>query len=772
MKKINYLSKIFWSLTLGTTFFITGVNNIFAEENESSEIKDKVVEENNDFEKYNSEEIDMSTTDNPISETIKNGWEFLNGNKYYYENNQLVKKDFRTIENSTYYFNEDGSAHIGWLDLNGKKYYFDINGEMQKNITIEGIELDGEGIARLGWCKDVQGWKYIHDDGTYTKSNFEVIDNQTYYFDANGYMETGWQTIGTKQYYFDETSGIMLKNQWIGDSYLGSDGALISTKRNESQWILNSTGWWYRHEDGSYTTNDFEVINGQTYYFNAAGYMATGWQLVHDTWYYFDGSGAMKTGWFYVGNIWYYLDNEGKMLTGFQDIAGQRYYFNDAGYMLTGWIQDGDGWYYASSSGAISTGWQYINNVWYYLDPDNNGLMLSDVKQSIDNATYFFGQSGQMLTGWINRPEGWYYAETSGAMHTGWLKLSSGKYYLDPNDSTNPGIMVHDEERVIDGKTYKFLSDGRIYTGFVTKDEGTYLINEDGDIVKGWGLYQGYWYYFSPDGTEHPGVMLTNQWLNLNDGTYYLSSDGKMKTGWILDDGSWYYATERGSIVKNGFGTISAKDAGGISRVSYFEVDGKLRMYSFTIGRVNYTVDGSGYITNTTVNGVPYYNQRDPQWAWTVIGSGNMQNTACAVMVATSIVNYYTNLNVNPVDMGKLFYQNGVYNAGGLDGTSADCWEIVKNQYGLNYTSNLSYEDLINNLRMGKIVATSENPGHFTVPGFTHAILLYGIDANGYVNVYDPYDTSKNGKYHISMIWNQQSTAYEDCINGGPFFAF
>ena len=855
MKKINYLSKIFWSLSLGATFFIACVDNIFAEENESSEIKEKVVEENNDFTEHNSVETDTFTTDNPIDETIKNGWEFLNGNKYYYENGQLVKLDFKTIESSTYYFNEDGSAHIGWLDLNGKKYYFDINGVMQKNTFIEGIELDNNGIARLGWCKDAQGWKYIHNDGSYTKNNFEVVDNQTYYFDVNGYMQAGWQVIGNKKYYFNESSGIMLKNQWVGDSYLGNDGALISIKNNNSQWIqdstgwwyrhedgsytandfevvngqtyyfnvsgymvtgwqliegkyyyfdasgamardtwigdyyvdengvwdnnrfkpqwiLNSTEWWYRHEDGSYTTNDFEVINGQTYYFNAAGYMVTGWQLVDDTWYYFDGSGAMKTGWVYTGNIWYYLDTEGKMLTGFQDIAGQRYYFNDAGYMMTGWIQDGNDWYYASSSGAFSTGWQYIDNVWYYLDPNDNGLMLSDRKQSIDNTTYFFGQSGQMLTGWVNRPEGWYYAETSGAMHTGWLKLSSGKYYLDPNDSINPGIMVHDEERVIDGKTYKFLSDGRIYTGFVTKDEGTYLINEDGDIVKGWGLYQGYWYYFSPDGTEHPGIMLTNQWLNLSDGTYYLSSDGKMKTGWILDNGSWYYATERGSIVKNGFGTISAKDAGGISRVSYFEADGKLRMYSFTIGKVNYTVDGSGYITNTTVNGVPYYNQRDPQWAWTVIGSGNMQNTACAVMVATSIVNYYTNLNVNPVDMGKLFYQNGVYNAGGLDGTSADCWEIVKNQYGLNYTNNLSYEDLINNLRMGKIVATSENPGHFTVPGFTHAILLYGIDANGYVNVYDPYDTSKNGKYHISMIWSQQSTAYEDCINGGPFFAF
>ena len=763
------------------------------------------------------------------------GWLYIDNIWYYLDTEGKMLTGFQDIAGQRYYFNSSGYMLTGWQQIDGKYYYFDASGAMAKDTWIGEYYVDENGIwdtnkFKPQWILNSTGWWYRHEDGSYTTSDFEVINGQTYYFNAAGYMVTGWQQVDDTWYYFDgsgamktgwvyvgniwyyldnegkmltgfqdiagqryyfndagymltgwqliegkyyyfDASGAMAKDTWIGEYYVDENG-IWDTNKFKPQWILNSTGWWYRHEDGSYTTNDFEVINGQTYYFNAAGYMVTGWQLVDDTWYYFDGSGAMKTGWIYVGNIWYYLDTEGKMLTGFQDIAGQRYYFNDAGYMLTGWIQDGKDWYYASSSGAFSTGWQYIGNVWYYLDPNNNGLMLSDVKQSIDNTTYFFGQSGQMLTGWVNRPEGWYYAETSGAMHTGWLKLSSGKYYLDPNDSTNPGIMVHDEERVIDGKTYKFLSDGRIYTGFVTKDEGTYLINEDGDIVKGWGLYQGYWYYFSPDGTEHPGVMLTNQWLNLNDGTYYLSSDGKMKTGWILDNGSWYYATERGSIVKNGFGTISAKDAGGISRVSYFEVDGKLRMYSFTIGRVNYTVDGSGYITNTTVNGVPYYNQRDPQWAWTVIGSGNMQNTACAVMVATSIVNYYTNLNVNPVDMGKLFYQNGVYNAGGLDGTSADCWEIVKNQYGLNYTSNLSYEDLINNLRMGKIVATSENPGHFTVPGFTHAILLYGIDANGYVNVYDPYDTSKNGKYHISMIWNQQSTAYEDCINGGPFFAF
>lgn len=159
MKKINYLSKIFWSISLGTTFFIVGANSVLAEENESSEIKEKVVEENNDQTESNLMEENPATTDIAANETIKNGWEFLNGYKYYYENGQLVKLNFKTIENSTYYFNEDGSAHIGWLDLNGKKYYFDINGVMQKNTFIEGIELDNNGIARLDGAK-------MHKDGS------------------------------------------------------------------------------------------------------------------------------------------------------------------------------------------------------------------------------------------------------------------------------------------------------------------------------------------------------------------------------------------------------------------------------------------------------------------------------------------------------------------------------------------------------------------------------------------------------------------------------
>ena len=64
-----------------------------------------------------------------------------------------------------------------------------------------------------------------------------------------------------------------------------------------NQWIRNGNRWWYRHADGSYTTNGWEVINGAWYYFDGAGWMVTGWLKRPSGWYYLTGSGAMATGW-------------------------------------------------------------------------------------------------------------------------------------------------------------------------------------------------------------------------------------------------------------------------------------------------------------------------------------------------------------------------------------------------------------------------------------------------------------------------------------------
>lgn len=82
----------------------------------------------------------------------------------------------------------------------------------------------------------------------------------------------------------------------------------------QAAWVQSGSRWWYKHADGSYTTNGWEKINGTWYYFDQAGWMATGWVKDNGTWYYLDGSGAMQTGWKYVGSHWYYLDGSGALL--------------------------------------------------------------------------------------------------------------------------------------------------------------------------------------------------------------------------------------------------------------------------------------------------------------------------------------------------------------------------------------------------------------------------------------------------------------------------
>jgi len=79
-------------------------------------------------------------------------------------------------------------------------------------------------------------------------------------------------------------------------------------------WIQDGTGWWYRHEDGSYTANAWEPIGGKWYWFNGAGYM------VEKDWYQDQGK-------------WYYLGTDGGMVTGLQVIDGKVYYFDSSGAM-------------------------------------------------------------------------------------------------------------------------------------------------------------------------------------------------------------------------------------------------------------------------------------------------------------------------------------------------------------------------------------------------------------------------------------------------------
>ena len=98
-------------------------------------------------------------------------------------------------------------------------------------------------------------------------------------------------------------------------TFQGQSAATQSTETpaKKAEWIKSGSRWWYKHADGSYTTNGWEKINGTWYYFDQAGWMVTGWVKDNGTWYYLKSSGAMATGWYQVGGKWYYSYESGAL---------------------------------------------------------------------------------------------------------------------------------------------------------------------------------------------------------------------------------------------------------------------------------------------------------------------------------------------------------------------------------------------------------------------------------------------------------------------------
>lgn len=98
----------------------------------------------------------------------------------------------------------------------------------------------------------------------------------------------------------------------------------------------------YQTKSGEYIKNQWYLIEGDWYYFNADGYMGTGWQLVNGKWYYLGTDGIMETGWQLINGSYYYLRSNGEMATGWlESQPGQWYYLNADGAMATNTVVDG-----------------------------------------------------------------------------------------------------------------------------------------------------------------------------------------------------------------------------------------------------------------------------------------------------------------------------------------------------------------------------------------------------------------------------------------------
>lgn len=249
------------------------------------------------------------------------------------------------------------------------------------------------------------------------------------------------------------------------------------------------------------------------------------------------------------------------------------YYFNADGLLERGSEVVIDGILYdADENGVLTvrenpgkTGWIFVDEVWYYYQ---DGKLLTDTCATINGEEYYFGYSGQMLTGIIydENLRNYRFAEASGkVVHaTGWYYCTPSKkwYWFEKEGIVSISTFV-----TVNGKQFYLSKDGEMETGvfYVGSVENghpvdrAFYADEYGAVSKvpGWKLSNGNWYYVKTNGeAAHSEVV------HVNGKSYYLASDGIMGRGFIKDiwDGSESYTyiadASSGALLKSQWGKV------------------------------------------------------------------------------------------------------------------------------------------------------------------------------------------------------------------------
>ena len=333
------------------------------------------------------------------------------------------------------------------------------------------------------------------------------------------------------------------------------------------------------------------------------------------------------------------------------------------------------------------------------------------------------------------------------------------------------GSYVMNSFEDIDGQKYYFDETGNKVTGFKTIGTDAYYFNESGvlqsnmqkhqDLSTGTILYSlkkedGQVHYYLENGLAFNGMTHL-------DGKIYYFENGVQSFGDKLVNGNWYNFRNDGTL------SVGFVNVGNSSK--YYDNAGRRQQGTFQVDKVTYETDSNGLITKASWNGVSYYCQKDSQWAWNIFGGYYFGSSGCVPTTAAMIVNTLKGTNYTPIEMGNMLYSAGIFNTAGM-GSSSDTWTLVSNKFGLTYKNNLNVESAKKELLKGNMIAATVEGGKFCPwPGVSHEILLFGLDAQGYTTVYDPYTRTRNGRVHISEVFNHPSSFDGDRLNRGPFFS-
>ena len=263
------------------------------------------------------------------------GW-VQSGSSWYFYNNQ--GNAVRNAWQGNYWLGADGRmATDAWVD--GGRYYVGSNG-----LWVKDAQKSAE-VKKQGWVQNGSAWNYYYQgnivrnawigsywlgsDGRMATNTW--VDGGRHYVGANGVWDknakkqeapkpaekkNGWVKEGSAWYYYNQ--GIMVRNAWQGNYWLGSDGKLVTNGWvDNDRYYVGSNGAWDKDKK-----KEDPVPTGKH----------TGWVKSGSTWYYFNSEGQMvKNAW--AGNYW--LEADGKMATN-KWVDNNRYFVGSDG----AWVQN------------------------------------------------------------------------------------------------------------------------------------------------------------------------------------------------------------------------------------------------------------------------------------------------------------------------------------------------------------------------------------------------------------------------------------------------